>query len=48
MTAADTGRAINHPANLKAGYRFATDLLEEPIARLAARVEEDFQRLLGG
>ncbi len=41
------GRALNHPANLAAVYHFAAELMEEPIAALALRVEENFQRLFG-
>jgi TatD DNase family protein len=43
-----TGRPINHPANLRAVYEFAADLLAEPVETLAGRVEENFQRLFGG
>ncbi len=42
-----TGQALNHPANLGAVYRFAAELLGEPMESLAARVEENFQRLFG-
>lgn len=43
-----TGRPINHPANLRAVYEFAAELLAEPVEALAGRVEENFQRLFGG
>lgn len=43
-----SGRAINHPANLRAVYEFAAEWLDEPVASLAARVEENFLRLFGG
>jgi TatD DNase family protein len=42
-----TGRPVNHPANLAGVYRFAADFLGEPLAALAARVEENFLRLFG-
>jgi len=42
-----TGKAINHPANLRAVYEFAADLYGEPIASLAERVEGNFVRLFG-
>lgn len=42
------GRPVNHPANLGAVYRFAAELLGEPVQSLAARVEENFQRVFGG
>ena len=37
--------AINHPGNLRAVYEFVAELLEEPVASLAVRVERNFQRL---
>ena len=45
---AQTGKAINHPANLGAVYHFAAELLGTPLEALAERVEENFQRLFGG
>jgi TatD DNase family protein len=42
-----TGKAINHPANLRAVYEFAADLYGEPIGSLAERVEANFLRLFG-
>jgi TatD DNase family protein len=42
------GKPLNHPANLRAVYEFAVELLEEPIEALAARIEENFRRLFGG
>jgi TatD DNase family protein len=42
-----TGKDLNHPANLVAVYEFAAELFSEPVERLAARVEENFQRLFG-
>jgi TatD DNase family protein len=47
LTDTATGKAINHPANLGAVYRFAAELRDEPIERLARMVEENFQRLFG-
>jgi TatD DNase family protein len=40
-----TGKAINHPANLRAIYEFAGELLGQSIESLAAKVEENFWRL---
>jgi TatD DNase family protein len=45
---ANTGRPINHPANLAAVYRGVAQLLGEPIEKLVQRVEENFLRLFGG
>jgi TatD DNase family protein len=42
-----TGKAINHPANLGAVYRFVAELLDEPLEELAERVEQNFGRLFG-
>ena len=36
---------LNHPANLAVIYEFLADFLQEPLATLSARVEENFQRL---
>jgi TatD DNase family protein len=47
LTDAATGKAINHPANLGAVYRFAAELLGEPVEALAERVGENFRRLFG-
>ena len=47
LTVATSGKAINHPANLSAVYRFAAELLGEPLESLAERVEQNFQRLFG-
>jgi len=48
LTDPATGKAINHPANLGAVYRFAAELLGEPLEPLAERVGENFWRLFGG
>ncbi len=42
-----TGKPVNHPANIVAVYDFAAGLLGEPVENLAARVEENFVRLFG-
>lgn len=42
------GNPINHPANLGAVYRFMAKMLDEPLEKLEARVEENFLRLFGG
>ena len=47
LRASATGQAINHPANLGAVYRFVAEMLGEPLASLATRVEENFARLFG-
>ena len=41
------GKPVNHPANLGAVYEFAAELRGEEVERLAAQVEENFQRLFG-
>ena len=40
-----TGKALNHPANLKAVYAFAAELFGEHVENLTARVEENFLRV---
>src|ERR1039458_7449832 len=47
LTDAASGKSINHPANLVAVYRFASELRNEPLEPLAMTVEENFQRLFG-
>ncbi len=47
LTDAASGKAINHPGNLGAVYRFAAELRNEPLERLAGQVEENFLRLFG-
>lgn len=47
LVAAD-GKLLNHPANLPAVYAGLAEFLGEPIEPLAARVEENFQRVFGG
>jgi TatD DNase family protein len=42
------GAPLNHPGNLIAVYEGLAAFLGEKIAPLAARVEENFQRLFGG
>jgi len=48
LPATSSGQPLNHPANLGAVYRCVAELLGEPLEQLAARVEENFRRLLGG
>lgn len=47
LAAAD-GSPLNHPANLPAGYSGLADFFGEKVESLAARVEENFQRVFGG
>ena len=47
LTDPATGKAINHPANLGAVYRFAAELRDESLEVLARKVEENFMRLFG-
>ena len=42
-----TGKALNHPANLRASYEFAADLRAVPLVTLVAQSEVNFQRLFG-
>lgn len=42
-----TGKSLNHPANLRAVYEFAAELLAESLETLSARVEQNFIRLFG-
>lgn len=42
-----TGRPLNHPANLRAVYAFAAELRGMPLDELADQVEANFQRLFG-
>jgi TatD DNase family protein len=39
------GKPLNHPANLRAVYEFAAELLDLPLEKLAAQVESNFLRL---
>ena len=48
LTDPATGKPINHPANLRAVYRFASRMLGEPEEKLMARMEENFLRLFDG
>jgi TatD DNase family protein len=43
----ENGKPMNHPANLRAVYRFASELLNEPIESLVKQVEENFHRVFG-
>jgi TatD DNase family protein len=47
LTDQASGKRLNHPANLGAVYRFAAELLDEPLEALAKRVETNFHRLFG-
>ena len=47
QTDAQTGKPLNHPANLGAVYEFAAGLFGEPVEQLAERVEANFRRLFG-
>jgi TatD DNase family protein len=42
------GKPLNHPANLSAVYQGLAEFLNENTQSLAARVEENFQRVFGG
>ena len=42
------GKPLNHPANLPAVYSGLAEFLGEKVESLAARVEENFQRVFGG
>jgi TatD DNase family protein len=42
------GRPLNHPANLIAVHSGLAEFLGEKVESLAARVEENFQRVFGG
>ena len=41
------GKALNHPANLPAVYTGLAEFLGDKVESLAARVEENFQRVFG-
>jgi len=47
LTDAATGKVINHPANLRAVYLFAAELLGLPIEELVVQVEQNFQAVFG-
>lgn len=47
LPSSNEGKPLNHPANLGAVYRFAATLFEEPLEKLAARVEQNFLRVFG-
>jgi TatD DNase family protein len=44
----NTGKALNHPANLAAVYEIAAELRGVPLEALADQVEQNFLRLFGG
>jgi len=41
------GKPVNHPANLGAVYRFAAELIGEPVGALTEQVEKNFHKLFG-
>ncbi len=41
------GKPLNHPANLRAIYKFAADLFGEPLEQFTGRVENNFSRFFG-
>ena len=47
LTDSATGKPLNHPANLRAVYEFASELFAEDVGPLASRVAENFVRLFG-
>jgi TatD DNase family protein len=47
LTDPATGRPVNHPGNLSAVYEFAAELRGQSVEKLAAQVEENFNRLFG-
>lgn len=47
LTDPANGRSVNHPGNLRSVYEFAAELREIRVEALAARVEENFNRLFG-
>lgn len=44
----NTGKPLNHPANLRVVYEFAAELIGEHVEPLASRVEKNFETLFGG
>jgi TatD DNase family protein len=47
ITDPSSGKPLNHPANLRAVYQFAADLLATPLESLSDQAEENFGRLFG-
>ena len=47
LNESNSGRAINHPANLPAVYALAAEITGDSIESVANRVEENFQRVFG-
>lgn len=39
------GKSVNHPANVRAVYEFAAELLRQPLEQIARQVESNFHRL---
>lgn len=47
LPAGANGLPLNHPANLRAVYEFAAELLGMPVPEMAGIIEENFLRLFG-
>ncbi len=47
LSEAQTGKPVNHPANIRAVYDFAAEVLGEPVEGVVSQVEQNFQRLFG-
>ncbi len=47
LPADDSGKSLNHPANLPAVSQFAAEVLGLPLETLVERVEDNFLRLFG-
>jgi TatD DNase family protein len=47
LSETSTGKPLNHPANLDSVYRFACELLNQPMETLVRQVEENFKCLFG-
>jgi TatD DNase family protein len=47
LSDSNSGKPLNHPANLGQVYAFASELLEESTQNLARQVEANFHRLFG-
>lgn len=45
LTDATSGKPLNHPANLRAVYEFAAELLKEELEAVVWQVEQNFHRL---
>ncbi len=47
LAASSPDKPVNHPANIRAVYQFAADILGESLESLAQRIAENFSRLFG-